>query len=131
METYLDSHKKILGILYLISGTLVTLAMFMLNAFLAVIFSFAFNEADPEDQKIMELVLSFVQYVPWLVIVFSSIPTLLAGVGLLMRKGWATLLALIVGCFKLFSFPIGTAIGIYAIWIYAEEQKQNRSQQTR
>ncbi len=123
----LDSHKKILGILYVISGTLTIFGMLMLNAFLSVIFSFALQEVDPEDQKAVELVGAFIQYVPAFVILFFSIPTLIAGVGLLTRKSWATLFAVIVGCFKLFSFPIGTAIGVYSIWIYSEDQKLKKN----
>lgn len=127
METQLDSHKKVLGILYMISGTLTLLGMLVLNAFLSVIFTFALQEVEPEEQKTVELLLSFLQYLPAFVILIFSIPTLIAGVGLLTRKSWATLFAMIVGCFKLFSFPIGTAIGIYSIWIYAEEQKMKSS----
>jgi hypothetical protein len=123
METRLDSHKKVLGIVYVISAAFTIVGMLMLNAFLSIIFSFALNEVDPDDRKIMELILSIVQYVPAFIIIFFSIPTLIAGIGLLTRQRWATLFALIVGCLKLFSFPIGTAIGIYAIWIYAEESK--------
>ena len=99
------------------------LGMIMLNAILSVVFSFVFNEIDPEQQKIMELVLSIVQYVPAFVIILFSIPTLIAGIGLLTRQTWSTLFALIMGCLKLFNFPIGTAIGIYAIWIYSEDQR--------
>ncbi len=124
----LDSHKKILGIVYLISGTLTIFGMLMLNAFLSVILSFALQEVDAEDQKAVELVGAFIQYVPAFVIIFLSIPTLIAGIGLLTKKSWATLFALIVGCLKLFSFPIGTAIGVYSIWIYSEEQKLKRNQ---
>jgi hypothetical protein len=121
--TRLDGHKKVLGILYVISAMLSILGMIMMNAVLSLVFSFAFDEADADEQKVMEFVSAIVQYVPILVIVFFSIPTLIAGIGLLTRQAWATIFALIMGCLKLFSFPIGTAIGIYAIWIYAEDQK--------
>jgi hypothetical protein len=119
----LDSHKKVLGILFVVSATLTIFGMLMLNAFLSVIFTIALDEVNSDDRKIMELVGTFAQYVPMFVIVFFSIPTLIAGIGLLARKSWAMLFALIIGCLKLFSFPIGTAIGVYSIWIYSEEQK--------
>lgn len=127
MDTRLDSHKKVLGIIYVITGSLTVIGMLFLNAFLAVIFSFALNEVDPSDQEVLEMVSKFVQYVPVIVIIFSAIPTLIAGIGLLTKKSWAMLFALIMGCLKLISFPIGTAIGIYAIWIYSEDQKVKSS----
>jgi len=123
MDARLDSHKKVLGILYIISGTFTLLGMLILNAFLTVIFAFAAREADVNDQEIIEVVGKFIQYVPAFVILFFSLPTLIAGIGLLTRKSWATIFALIIGCLKLFSFPFGTAIGVYSIWIYSEEQK--------
>lgn len=123
----LDNHKRILGILYMISGILSVLGMLLLNAFLSVIFSFAMQEANPDEQKAIEFALSIAQFAPVFVIVFFSIPTLIAAYGLLTRKSWATLFALIVGCLKLFSFPIGTALGVYSIWIWSEDQKLMRS----
>jgi hypothetical protein len=121
----LDGHKKVLGILYVVSAMLTILGMIMLNAILTLVFSFAFNEADADEQKVMEFVSAIVQYVPIFVILFFSIPTLIAGIGLLTKQTWAIIFALIMGCLKLFNFPIGTAIGVYAIWIYAEDQKLN------
>ena len=123
----LESHKRILGVLYIISAALTILGLLLLNAFLSVIFTFALNETNPDERAIVELILSILRYVPAFVILVFSIPTLIAGYGLLTRKPWAAFFSLIIGCFKLFSFPIGTAIGIYSIWIYAEEQKVKRN----
>ena len=123
MDTALDGHKKMWGILYVVTGALCTVGMFILMAFFSVIFTLAASEAEPDEQKIVELVGQFIQYVPIVVIIFFCIPSMIAGFGLLMRKSWATLFALIVGCLKLFSFPIGTTLGAYSIWIYIEEQK--------
>lgn len=119
----LDGHKKVLGILYIISALLMMMAVLLLNAILSLVFGFAFNEMDAEGQRVAEFVLSLVRYIPTVVIIFFAAPTLIAGIGLLTRQSWAMILALIMGCLKLFSFPIGTAIGIYAIWIYSEDQK--------
>jgi len=119
----LDGHKKVLGILYVVSAVLTITGMILLKAILSIVFSFAFDEADPGDRKVVEMILSLVQFLPYLIIIFISIPTLIAGIGLLTRQQWAPLFALIIGCLKLFSFPIGTAIGVYAIWIYAADQK--------
>jgi hypothetical protein len=119
----LDGHKKVLGILYIISAAFIALGLLLMNAILNLVFSFAFNEIDPDEQRVVEFIMSIIQFLPAFIILFYCIPSLIAGIGLLARKSWATTLALIIGCFKLFSFPIGTAIGIYAIWIFSEDQK--------
>jgi len=123
----LDGHKKVLGILYVISAVLTITVMLLLKAILSIVFSIALDKADPDDRMIIDMILSLVQFLPYLIVIFISIPTLIAGIGLLTRQRWAPLFALIMGCFKLFSFPIGTAIGVYAIWIYSEDHKLNAS----
>ncbi len=123
----LDGHKKVLGILYVISAVLTITGMLLLKAILSMVFSIALDKADPDDRVIIDMVLSLVQFLPYLIIIFISVPTLIAGIGLLTRQAWAPLFALIMGCLKLFSFPIGTAIGIYAIWVYSEDHKLNAS----
>lgn len=123
----LDGHKKVLGILYIVSAAFTVLGVLVLNALLSMIFAFAFEEVSPDEQQVIEFITTLVAYIPGIIIVFFALPTLIAGVGLLTRQSWAVIFALIVGCLKLFSFPIGTAIGVYAIWIFAEDQKLSRT----
>ncbi|MBS1508842.1 MAG: hypothetical protein JSS79_19550 [Bacteroidetes bacterium] len=119
----LDGHKKVLGILYVVSAMLTILGMVILKSILAFVFSFALDEANESDRRVIEMVLSLVQFLPYFIILFFSLPTLIAGIGLLTHQSWAPVMALIMGCLKIFSFPIGTAIGVYAIWIYSEHHK--------
>lgn len=46
-----------------------------------------------------------------------SIPGLISGFGLLARQGWARVLALVVAFLGLLNFPLGTLIGLYALWV--------------
>jgi hypothetical protein len=119
----LDNHKKILGIIYVVTASLTIVAALFIRAIMSIVFGFAFENADPEERRVGEFVMALTSFLPAIIIIFSGIPTLLAGIGLLMKQSWAMIIALIMGCLKLFSIPIGTAIGIYAIWIYAEDQK--------
>jgi hypothetical protein len=45
-----------------------------------------------------------------------SIPQIIAGIGLIQRKAWSRVLTMIIGALSLLNIPIGTAIGIYALW---------------
>lgn len=40
-----------------------------------------------------------------------------AGWGLLQRESWARILALVVGFLALLNVPLGTALGIYTLWV--------------
>jgi hypothetical protein len=46
-----------------------------------------------------------------------ALPGLIAGYGLLRRRAWARVLALVLSILALAAFPLGTLIGAYAIWV--------------
>ncbi len=119
----LDTHKKILGILYLVSAAFTLLTLLFVRFILETVFGFALSEADPDEARVAEFVLTLLSFLPVLVIIVSVIPSVIAAIGLLARKSWGPLVSVIVGCFYLLGFPVGTAIGIYSIWIYSEHQK--------
>lgn len=123
----MESHKRVLGILFIISGALQLIIIFLLSIFLSTLFAFAMKEVNPDEAVILELVAHVLEVLPAFIIILISIPSILAGIGLLYQQRWAMILALVLGCLKLFSFPIGTALGIYTIWVYAEDQKQLKS----
>ncbi len=51
-----------------------------------------------------------------------SVPEVIGGIGLLKRRGWARILVLIISILDLINIPIGTAIGVYAIWVLLNEK---------
>jgi len=63
-----------------------------------------------------ETVLSTIADILAIVFILISVPGILAGLGLYKRREWARILTLILSVIEIFSFPFGTAIGIYSIW---------------
>jgi hypothetical protein len=49
----------------------------------------------------------------------TAVIGLAAGWGLLDRRPWARMLAIVIGCISVLSFPFGTALGIYTLWVLA------------
>lgn len=62
------------------------------------------------------MVLSLIANIASIFLIIISIPGILVGMGLYKRKEWARILNLVLSIVELFSFPFGTAIGIYSIW---------------
>ncbi|MFL6227986.1 MAG: hypothetical protein ACJ741_04310 [Pyrinomonadaceae bacterium] len=58
------------------------------------------------------------------IVAVFSVPNIIIGWGLLKRKSWSRMAALIVGCLGLLSFPFGTAIGIYSLWALTQPEAQ-------
>jgi hypothetical protein len=53
------------------------------------------------------------------VFVLAGVVGALAGWGLVERRPWARTLAIVLGVLALFKFPLGTALGIYTLWVLA------------
>lgn len=51
---------------------------------------------------------------------FGMVHLLLAW-GLFERQPWARILGIVVGCLALIRFPLGTALGIYTLWVLLPE----------
>lgn len=68
------------------------------------------------DEPNANTILSLIADVLAIVFIIISIPGILAGLGLYKRKEWARVLTLVLSIIEVFSFPFGTAIGIYSIW---------------
>jgi hypothetical protein len=56
------------------------------------------------------------------IILVKSAAGFLAGWGLLQHQSWARILALIIGFISLINIPLGTALGIYTMWVLLPAQ---------
>ena len=50
-----------------------------------------------------------------------ALPGLIAGIGLLRRKNWGRILAIVVSFLNLLNFPLGTLLGGYSLWVLFQE----------
>ncbi|MFL6248253.1 MAG: hypothetical protein ACJ74H_19675 [Thermoanaerobaculia bacterium] len=53
-----------------------------------------------------------------------AIPSIIAGWGLQQRKSWARILTIILAILSLPQFPVGTAIGVYALVILFNDESR-------
>ena len=123
----MESHKRILGILFIISGALRIVGMIFLMGFFSLLMPFLIQEVSADEAWIFEWIDKSAQLFGWAFIIIFAIPRIIAGIGLLNKKPWALLMALIWGCLGVFSFPLGTALCGYTIWVYVEENNAKRA----
>lgn len=50
--------------------------------------------------------------------------SILGGWGLLKRQNWARILVIITSVLNLPAFPIGTALGVYGLWVLLSDQSR-------
>lgn len=57
-----------------------------------------------------------------LVLTFFSALSIIGGIGVLKHANWARYLTLVLSVLDLFNFPLGTALGIYCLWVLAQDR---------
>jgi len=110
----MEQHVPILGWVYIISNAFMALLGGFLLFFLTGI---GVISGEAEAIAILGLVGMFVSGI----LVVLALPGMIAGYGLLRRKECGRILAIIIGILNLINFPIGTIIGVYALWVLFQE----------
>ncbi|WP_420315815.1 hypothetical protein [Ekhidna sp.] len=128
----IQSHKKTLGIIHIVYGSLISITFIFIGSFISILFPFIADEiakdVGNDADEILLMVSSIIRTVFILLLIFSALPSIIAGIGLLQKKSWGVVIALIAGCVSIFSFPFGTAVGVYSIYVFVENNKQKNDQ---
>jgi len=128
----IQSHKKTLGIIHIVYGSLIAITFIFIGSLISVIFPFISEEiakdVGQDADEILFMVSSIARVVFMLLLIFSALPSIIGGIGLLQKKSWGVVIALIAGCVSIFSFPFGTAVGVYSIYVFVENNKRKNDQ---
>jgi len=111
----MKTHITILGWLNIADGALTLLIGALAFMFLTGI---GFVSGDLEALPILALIGT----TTGMFMFALALPSLLAGFGLLREKNWGRILAIIVSFFNLLWFPIGTALGLYGLWVLLRQE---------
>jgi hypothetical protein len=116
----MTNHLKILGILYLLFGALgAAIAAVFLNS----------QTGHLSLKGVSTMLASPSGFVAVIAFLFAlqALPALIAGFALLKRYPWSRFLALVLGFLSLFIVPLGTALGIYALWVVSNDRAFSES----
>jgi hypothetical protein len=107
----------------------ITLGMLCLTGILIgwLVFDFGlgFLESLLPSDEIPEIAITIIHFiVGFSVTVAGSISILgiLGGIGLLTFQSWARVLTIIVSAISCLNIPFGTLIGVYSIWVLAQDE---------
>ena len=116
----MEQHVRILGILYIVIGGLGVAAALIVFGIFGGIAGVAragqHGEAVPLFLLLGGLAMT--------VVLAMSAPSIIAGIGLLYFKPWARVLTIILSVIHLFSLPVGTALGIYGLWVLLQRETE-------
>ncbi len=110
-------HVRILAWLFVVFGALFT--------FIGMVLAFiiAGSGMISGDRTAM-LVTGSVGTILMIVLFLLAVPNFIAAWGLFRFRPWARVLAIILAVLHIFSFPLGTALAIYTLWVLLNAETQ-------
>jgi hypothetical protein len=106
----MQKHVQVLGWLYLVYhavGVVIGFLVFFLLAGIGIL------SGEVRAAGLM----TFIGLAISIMLIALCAPGIIAGIGILARKEWARILAVILAILHLLEFPFGTAFGGYALWV--------------
>lgn len=114
----MEQHVKILGVLYIVLGTMgVIAALICLMIFGGAAGIVGIVAQEEPDARIAVPILGAVGLGLFLFLLVLSAPGIIAGVGLLQLRPWARIVTVILSALNLMNIPIGTLVGAYGLWV--------------
>ena len=116
-------HLRLLGILNIVWSSIsiaIGLVVLLLFGGLAGFFAatgFSAGDSGNTGGLVVAPFMAVIGVVIVLMICVVSLPALIAGVGLVKFKPWSRVLGIVISILRLFSVPIGTALGVYGLWV--------------
>ncbi len=122
----MQQHVTILGVLFIVFGALGLLGafivLFIFGGAAAIVGVAAQSEP---DARIAVPILGFVATALFFFVSILSVPGIVAGIGIVKFKNWARILGLILCVIKLLNIPIGTALGVYGLWVLLSPETES------
>lgn len=113
----MQTHVKVVAVLNIVLGAIgLAGALIVLLVFGGAAGIVGLSEAGPEG-GLAAGIIGLVGGGIVLLVLILSLPCLIAGIGLLSYKEWARILTIVLSVLNLLNFPLGTAIGIYSLWV--------------
>lgn len=110
----MDTHLKVLAILYLVFAGLSVLLGLGILAMVGIMTGMMGTSGDGG------FMMPFMRLGATAAALFCfawAVPGFVVGLGLLKRQPWARILGLVMSALSLMHVPFGTALGVYGLWV--------------
>lgn len=114
----MESHVRLLGIMYILAGVLFGITGLMLLVFAG---GFSGIAAWAENLDLAagsgSLVVGYLGIFVTVLMLLLTVPSVVVGMGLMRFRPWARSLAMVVGVLHLANVPMGTVLAMYSFWV--------------
>ena len=119
-------HVKILGILNIVMGgltALLGLVILLATGSIASLIVMGLQDSgDADNAKFAAPIVGVIGSIIGIFLMALALPAILGGWGLLNYRSWSRILMIVISGLSLLHFPLGTALGIYGLWVLLNEQ---------
>ncbi len=117
-------HIRLVGILWMAYAALHVVGGLVLIIVARTIFGGAIHIHNGPPPEVTVWLRPLLCFIGWLILAKAA-ACFLAGWGLLQRQQWARTVALVVGFVALLNVPLGTALGVYTLWVLLPTQSDD------
>ena len=110
------THIKVLGAIHIAFGVLGIFVGLAVLLFFGGLAGLVAMEGPASDAVIAAPILGGLGGIAFVLALVLSVPSVLAGIGLMRFRGWGRILAIVLSVIELFQIPFGTALGVYGLW---------------
>ena len=113
----MEKHIKILGILHIVKGGLYLLGALVIFLVSGGVTGLVGWFGEGSDAAVAIPILGLIGAGLTILLIVLSVPSILAGWGLLNFRNWARILTIVLSVLDLFNIGLGTVLGIYGLWV--------------
>ena len=120
-------HIRILGILNIIMGGLGVLAGCIILLVMGGVAGFIGSAirnggGDAAEATVAAPIIATIGIGVAIFLFLLSLPSIIGGWGLLHYRPWSRILMIVLSVLNLFHIPLGTALGVYGLWVLFSEE---------
>jgi hypothetical protein len=116
LEMSPEEHNRLLGYGHLAYAGFQTLMMGMVSLFMFFMFALGWTNSPPSANAPPLAFFVLIMAMIFVISLLFTLPSYVAGYGLLKKKSWARTWAIVAGVLASMSFPIGTAVAVHTFW---------------
>lgn len=120
----MDTHVKVVAVLFLVLGGLGVLGALGLMALFGGAAGIVGMAAEGEEAALAIPIIGITGTMLTAFLLVISLPGVIAGFGLLAYKPWARILGIVLAALNLINVPIGTVLGVYALWVLLHKDSE-------
>ena len=114
----MDLHVKVLAAFHIILGLLGLMGSLMVLLLFGGATGIISTTGPTDPDALLAVpIVGLIGGMIVMVMLTFSVPSIIAGIGLLKRRSWARILAIVLSVLNLLNITFGTLLGIYGLWV--------------